>query len=295
VVASSGDVDGSPTVVLPLRAGDPDWQDYRLELLGGRTTADDQRVLRVLADQLAVALETERLTRDAAEAGALAEVDAVRTALLRAVSHDLRTPLASIKAMVSGLRDPSVNWTAEQLAEGLATIDSETDRLNRLVGNLLDASRLQIGALAVERRPTDVAEIVASAVESLALTGSIDVDVDAALPLVDADPALLERTVANLVSNSVRFSPRPGSVRVDAEVVGETVLLRVVDRGPGIPLDEHVKVLAPFQRLGDQPSASGVGLGLSIAQGFVHAMGASMTLDDTPGGGLTVTITLRPA
>jgi two-component system sensor histidine kinase KdpD len=295
IVASSGEVDGTPAVVLPLRAGDPDWQDHRLELFGGRTTADDQRVLRVLADQLAVALETERLARDAAEAAALAEVDAVRTALLRAVSHDLRTPLASIKAMVSGLRDPSVDWTAEQLAEGLATIESETDRLNRLVGNLLDASRLQIGALAVERRPSDLAEIVNSAVESLDLIGSVDVDVATNLPLVDADPALLERALANLVSNAARFTTQPGTVRVDAEVVGDAVLLRVVDRGPGIPADQHRRVLAPFQRLGDQPSASGTGLGLSIAQGFIAAMGATMTLDDTPGGGLTVTVTLGTA
>ena len=110
----------------------------------------------MLADQLALPIDSRRLMAEAAEAAALADVDAVRTALLRAVSHDLRTPLASIKAMVSGLRDPTVEWTADQIAEALLTVDEETDRLNRLVGNLLDASRLQIGALAVEIRPTFV-------------------------------------------------------------------------------------------------------------------------------------------
>ena len=292
VVAETGALVGEPTVLLPVR-GEAGSAGYQVELFGRALSPDDQRVLRVLADQLTIAIDNQRLARDAADAALLSNVDAVRTALLRAVSHDLRTPLASIKAMVSGLRDPDVRWTPEQLAEGLATIDSETDRLNRLVVNLLDASRLQAGAVAVDVRPTDVTETLMAAIDSLGTSGeSVVFDMDTELPLVSADPALLERAVANLVSNAIRYSNGRGSVRVAAERFVDAVLVRVVDRGPGIPHDQHAKVLAPFQRLGDRPSPDGVGLGLPIAQGFVEAMGGTMALDDTPGGGLTVTISL---
>jgi len=294
VVASSGDITtAGPAVTLPLRTTDRVAPTHQLDLYGNRVNAEEQRVLRVLADQLAVAVETKQLAHDAAKAAALTEVDAVRTALLQAVSHDLRTPLAAIKAMISGLRDPDVTWSSEQLAEAHATIDSATDRLSRLVANLLDASRLQIGALAVNLTPTDVADVIHAAIASVdPPPGVVVTSTTDDLPLVDADPALLERTVANLVANATHHSPDPAGVRVDAQTVGTSVLLRVVDRGPGIPPDERGRVLAPFQRLGDHPNGNGVGLGLSIAQGFTEAMNATMTLDDTPGGGLTVTLTL---
>ena len=291
-VAETGDLSGAPTVLVPVR-GELGSAGYQIELFGRALSQDDQRVLRVLADQLTVAIDNQRLARDAADAALLSNVDAVRTALLRAVSHDLRTPLASIKAMVSGLRDPEVQWTPAQLAEGLATIDSETDRLNRLVVNLLDASRLQAGAVAVDVRPTDVAETLMAAVDSLGASAArVVFELADDLPLVAADPALLERAVANLASNAIRYSTGAAAVRVAAEQFADTVLVRVVDSGPGIPQDQHAKVLAPFQRLGDRPSPDGVGLGLPIAQGFIDAMGGTMALDDTPGGGLTVTISI---
>ena len=230
------------------------------------------------------------------DAAALADIDAVRTAVLRAVSHDLRTPLASIKAMISGLRDPSVSWQPEQLAEALLTVDEETDRLNRLVGNLLDASRLQIGALAVDVHPALIGDVVGAALQSLNVrTSAVETCIPAGTPAVRCDPALLERSVANIVSNAMRYSPVDRPVRIEAGVVGDVVHLRVVDRGPGIATDERARVLAPFHCLGDQHTGDGVGLGLSIAQGFVDAMSGTFTLDDTPGGGLTVTITLPRA
>lgn len=292
-LAESGYFDGEPTAILPLRGAISATSGYGLTLYGRSLSLDDQRVLRVLADQLAIAIDNQRLAKDAADAAVLADVDAVRTALLRAVSHDLRTPLASIKAMVSGLREPDVDWTPEQLAEGLATIDSATDRLNRLVVNLLDASRLQIGALAVHRRSTDVAETVRSAVDSIGLPdGKVLVDVSDDLAPADTDPALLERTIANLVANAVRYSPADDSVRITAERCGFEVQICIIDRGPGIPRHHHANVLAPFQRLGDTSSNEGAGLGLSIAQGFMDAMGGTMSLDDTPNGGLTVTLSV---
>jgi two-component system sensor histidine kinase KdpD len=223
----------------------------------------------------------------------LADIDALRTALLRAVSHDLRTPLASIKAMVSGLRDPSVTWKPEQVAMAHATIEEETDRLARLVANLLDASRLQTGAMAVQLDTVDLEAPVRAAIS--AVPGGPEhttLVISEDLPPVLADAALVERVVANLLSNALRHSPADASVRIVADRVGEHVHLCVIDRGPGIPPALRSKVLVPFQRLGDESIASGVGLGLSIAQGFVEALHGTLTLDDTPGGGLTVTVGL---
>jgi two-component system, OmpR family, sensor histidine kinase KdpD len=297
-VASAGDVTGSPTASMPLASTSQVGQDAHssLQVFGRSLSIDDHRLLRVLADQLTVAVDNRRLMAEAAAAATLADIDAVRTALLRAVSHDLRTPLASIKAMISGLRDPAVKWTDAQLAEALETVDQETDRLNRLVGNLLDASRLQIGALAVDIRPTALAEIVSAALQSLNVPPE-DIQIDVAPEAsVMSDPVLLERSLANLISNALRHAPPEYPVRVEAGTVGDSVHLRVVDRGHGIPAADRASVTTPFQRLGDQrTNDDGVGLGLSIARGFIDAMRGTLTLDDTPGGGLTVTITLPTA
>ncbi|MCU1400298.1 MAG: putative turgor pressure sensor [Acidimicrobiales bacterium] len=230
------------------------------------------------------------------DVGALEEIDAVRTALLRAVSHDLRTPLASIKAMISGLRDPTVMWTPAQVAEALLTVDEETDRLNRLVGNLLDASRLQIGPLAVDLHTAMLGDVATAALQSLdSGADQVEVCIGPDTPAVRCDPTLLERSVANIVANAIRHSPPGTPVRIESGAFGEQVHLRIVDHGPGIAASERPRVLAPFQRLGDQHTGDGVGLGLSIAQGFVDAMAGTFTLDDTPGGGLTVTISLPRA
>lgn len=275
-------------------AGRQAGSEHVLELYGRPLSNADQRVLHAIVDQLIVAVENQRLARDAADVAALAETDAVRTAMLRAVSHDLRTPLASIKAMVSGLRDTSVRWTAAQTADALETVEDETDRLNTLVGNLLDASRLQIGALAVSMSATSVPDTIATCLHALgASAAAVEVEPLDELPLVMADSVLLERSLANVISNALRHSPRDEHVRVQASTSPEAVHLRIIDHGPGIPRSDRARVLVPFQRLGDQQTTDGVGLGLSIAQGFVNAMGATLTLDDTPGGGLTVTIAMN--
>ena len=268
---------------------------YRLELYGRPLTGDDQRVVRALADQLAVAIERSHLGREAAEAEALAQIDAVRTALLRAVSHDLRTPLASIKAMVSGLLDADVQWRPEQVRDALVTVDEEADRLNRLVGNLLDASRLQIGALAVNIQTVDMAETIAATLSSIGASADrVEVEVPDGLPGAYGDSALLERSLHNVVTNALRHGGE-SSVRLTVGVVGHEVHVCTIDRGPGIAKDLRSKVMAPFQQLGDDRSADGVGLGMSIAQGFVQAMHGRLELDDTPGGGLTVIIALPTA
>jgi two-component system, OmpR family, sensor histidine kinase KdpD len=271
------DGDGVPTRVLVVRGRPLDNVDWE--------------VLRAFANQVAVAFEAREASQEAAVIAALSEIDVVRTALLRAVSHDLRTPLATIKAFVSGLRQPDVTWSSDDVAEALAAIEQSCDELDRVIGNLLDASRLEAGTLAVSSRPTALDEVVSSAVRGTA-PSDVRVDVPDTLPLVLTDPALLERAIANVLANACRHQREGVPVVVDASVVGEHVHLRVVDRGPGIPARDRQAVRQPFQRLGDQATGEGIGLGLAITDGFLAAVGASLELDDTPGGGLTATIVI---
>ena len=203
----------------------------------------------------------------AAEALLLARADELRVSLLRAVSHDLRTPLSSIKASVTSLLQRDVDWTEEATHEFLGTIDEESDRLDDLVGNLLDMSRLQSGALRFQARPVGYEEVVPAALASLSgPTDTVDITLDETLPRVQADPALLERVVANLAANAIAASGPDAPVRIEAGAVGDRVDLRVVDRGPGIPVADRERIFEPFQRLGD--GGGGVGLGLAVAQGL---------------------------
>jgi two-component system sensor histidine kinase KdpD len=294
LIAAAGELEAPVSLTIALHTS-PDVEQPQLEIFGGELSDDDRQLLDLLADQLAVAIDKQRLGEEAAEAEKLADIDAVRTALLRAVSHDLRTPLASIKAMISGLRDPSVDWRPEQIAEAHATIEEEADRLNRLVGNLLDASRLQIGALAVDVSPTSIETVLAAVSRSVdAPESAIDVGPVPDDGFVLADAALLERSLDNVVRNALRHSPAGVPVAIDVGRVNDQFHIRVIDRGPGVELADRPKVVQPFQRLDDH-SSDGVGLGLSIAQGFVEAMNGSFALDDTPGGGLTVTVALPAA
>ncbi|MBV9412583.1 MAG: sensor histidine kinase KdpD [Acidimicrobiia bacterium] len=267
--------------------------DASLVLSGGELRAEDREVLRAFANQLAVALAGRRLQAEAATATALAKANELRTALLAAVSHDLRTPLASIKASATSLLSNDVTWDPAAERDLLKTIDIEADRLNSLVGNLLDMSRLQTGSLPISPRPVGLEEVVAGAVSSLgASDAAVETDVPETLPLIDVDPALLERAVANLVENAIRHAPAGKPVRVIAGQVGDGVDLRVIDTGPGIPHEEWDRVFRPFQRLGDNPNGAGVGLGLAVAKGFVEAVGGELTVEDTPGGGTTMVVAL---
>jgi two-component system sensor histidine kinase KdpD len=278
------------SLAIPLRSGEV------LVVTGARVSVDDPDVLRAFAAQVSAATERRSLQAAAAQADRLAEANKLRTALLAAVSHDLRTPLASIKASVTSLLQRDIDWPAATRHEFLQTIDAEADRLNSLVGNLLDMSRLQTGALELTLRSVPLDEVVAGAVVGLGdRTAPVDVDVPETLPPVKADPALLERAIANLVGNAVQWSPRNRPVRVSAGAVGDRVELRVVDQGPGIPESERERVFLPFQRFGDRRNATGVGLGLAVARGFVEVMGGELTIEDTPGGGVTMVIALPAA
>lgn len=261
--------------------------DVRLKLSGRVLPASDQRVLEAAAGQTFMALRQQRMAADALGAQRKAESAELRTALLSAVGHDLRTPLTSIKAAIGSLRDPSLPLSEEDTAELMETVEESADRLTGLVDNLLDSSRLATGSVEPVLRPVGCYEAVARALAGTG--GDVSVLVDEDLPPVLADLGLLERVIANVVDNALRHG-RPSPVAIRASHHGSSVELRVVDHGPGLPKKAGHKVFAPFQRLDDR--STGIGLGLSVAKGFTAAMGGEISAEDTPGGGLTVVISL---
>ncbi|MFG1924026.1 DUF4118 domain-containing protein [Cryptosporangium sp. NPDC048952] len=290
VVDTIGDPAGPGGAEIPVT------ESLQLVLRGRRLAASDRRVLTAFAAQAAVALRQTRLTARAAEAAELAEGNRMRTALLAAVSHDLRTPLASIKAAISALRMTTVALEPDDVDELHATIDESADQLAALIDNLLDMSRLQTGAVNPLRRSVGLDEVVPRAVADGAGVGgpTITVDVPETLPAVLADPGLLERALANLVSNAVRHGAG-APVVVRGSALGNRVELRIVDTGPGVAVEDRDRIFAPFQRLGDRPAGNGVGLGLAVARGFVEAVGGTLEPEDTPGGGLTMVVSLEVA
>jgi two-component system, OmpR family, sensor histidine kinase KdpD len=291
VVASRGE----PAVTRPDEADVevPVADSLSLALRGRPLPAADRRVLGAFASYAAVALDQQRLAAEAQAAKPIAAADKMRTALLAAVSHDLRTPLASAKAAVTSLRSPDVNWAAEDHDELLATADESLDRLTHLVDNLLDMSRLQAGALSLFPRPVGLEEIVSRALDNLdPAARGITVDIPESLPEINVDPAILERVIVNLTENALRYSPAGKPPLLAASALGDRVELRVVDRGPGIPEKDRDRMFVPFQRLGDTDNTTGVGLGLALSRGLTEAMGGTLTADDTPGGGLTMVVSV---
>jgi K+-sensing histidine kinase KdpD len=260
-----------------------------LVLRGPQISPGERRIVRAFAAQAAVALRQQRLA-------AAAEGDRVRTALLAAVSHDLRTPLAAAKAAVAGLRSPEVTDPADR-AELLATTEESLDRLTALVANLLDMSRLQAGALGMTPVSVGLEDVVPKALEELGPAGRrVVVCLPDDLAAVRADPGLLDRVLVNVVGNALRYSPpgRPPTITGQATETGQ-IALNVIDHGPGIPAAERDRVFQAFQRLGDHDNHTGVGLGLALSRGLTEAMGGTLTPEDTPGGGLTMVIALPKA
>ena len=263
--------------------------------VAGRPLDDaDRRVLTAFASAAVASMEAQELAEQAAEAARLASVDQLRTALLAGVGHDLRTPLAGIKAAVTSLRADDVEWDEDDRRELIDVVESSADRLDALVANLLAASRLDAGALSVSLAPVDVEEIVGRALQGLTDRARVVLDVPERLPLVMADVGLAERVVANLVDNALRHSGRGTNVLVAASERGSDVVLSVVDTGPGVPSHLRDALFAPYQRLGDR-RPGGLGLGLAVARGFTEAMGGVLEPSETPGGGLTMRIRLRRA
>ena len=271
----------------------PVGEGLALVLRGRPLAAEDRRVLAAFGTQAAVALRQRRLARAVAAAEPLAEMDRTRTALLAAVSHDLRSPLASAKASVSALRGVGVAWSEPERAELLATADESLDRLTRLVENLLDMSRLQAGALAVFPQPVGLEDVLPAVLAELGPDGArVGLRLPAELPEVSADPGLLERILANLVANALRHSPADRPPLVSASALGDRVEVRVVDQGPGVPESQWQRIFVPFQRLGDRDNTVGVGLGLALSRGLAEAMGGGLVPEHTPGTGLTMVLSL---
>ncbi|WP_406620457.1 DUF4118 domain-containing protein [Pengzhenrongella sicca] len=261
-----------------------------LALRGRVLPASDRRVLEAFAVQASVVLEHRRLRERAEHAQTLEQTDSVRNSLLAAVSHDLRTPLATIRAAVDGLRSPDVRLDDADTASLVDAVGTATARLERLIDNLLDLSRLQTGSVRAQVRPTSLDEVVPLATEGFT-PAQVEVEVPETLPLVATDAGLLERVLANVVSNAVRHSPPGATVRVCASSTLREVELRVIDTGPGLSEELKARMFEPFQRLGDS-SSDGLGLGLAVALGLAAAVGSELAAEDTPGGGLTMVLTV---
>ncbi|KAA9106364.1 DUF4118 domain-containing protein [Microbacterium rhizomatis] len=269
---------------------------HGLQRHGGDLDASERRLLDVIVAQLAAALERTDLTETAREAGVLAATDQVRTALLSAVSHDLRRPLAAAVAAIGGLRAAGSALSADDRRELLETADESLATLSALVTDLLDVSRVQAGVLAVSLAPTDAAAVVLASLAELGLgPEEVELDLDAELPAVLADAVLLQRVLVNVLANAHRHSPRGERVRVTTSRLGGVSEIRVIDRGPGVEPERRDDIFAPFQRLGDVDNTMGLGLGLALSKGFTEGMGGELTPEDTPGGGLTMVIALPVA
>ena len=285
-VAGDAVDDATPSTTVDVRPN--------LRLRAAVRDGEARRVVEGAAAQAAAALDRSRLRVRAAEVEALAQADRMRTALLAAVSHDLRTPLAAVKAGVSSLRQTDVDWSAADHDDLVLTIEEGADRLEHIVNNLLDMSRVQTGTVAPLVRPMALDEVLPLALAGLDI-GRVDIDVPEDLPLVVADPGLLERAVANVVGNALKFSPPQCRVGVTAHRVRDQVALVVIDHGPGVARDARDEMFVPFRQMGDRRQSGGVGLGLAVARGFVEAMAGDITASATPGGGLTMTVRLPAA
>ncbi|MDT5338507.1 MAG: two-component system, OmpR family, sensor histidine kinase KdpD [Mycobacterium sp.] len=289
------DVDSADTAV---EVGD---DEFWMLMTGKPLTARDRRVLGAVANQAAGLIKQRQLVEDAGQAEVIAKADELRRSLLSAVSHDLRTPLAAAKASVSSLRSDDIDFSAEDTAELLATVEESIDQLTALVGNLLDSSRLAAGVVKPELRRVYLEEVVQRALLGISRgatgfgrTGVDRVKVEVGDAVAMADIGLLERVLVNVVDNALRYAA-DGPVRVNAARVGDRVVIAVVDEGKGVARGAEEQMFAPFQRMGDHDNSSGVGLGLSVARGFVEAMGGTIAATDTPGGGLTLVIDLAAA
>ncbi|OZG55637.1 histidine kinase [Bifidobacterium tissieri] len=296
--------DGEPLTSLGIAAGEGIEHDTislndggpSLELYGHTVEAGDQRMLMAILSQVQTVIEHNDLERKASEVEPLAAAEKIRTALLNAVSHDLRRPLASATTAVSGLQRMGDKVSAQDRVELLKVASNGLKQLTNLVTDLLDVSRLREGALPLSLVATDVVEAIMPLFDELGIgPWKVDLDIAPNLPSVVADPSLLRRALSNVLVNALRFTPSDKRVRIAASTFNGVVEIRIVDQGPGVPDDRKEDIFVPFHRLGDTDNTTGLGLGMALSKGFVESMGGTIEPEDTPGGGLTMVISLRVA
>ena len=277
---------------MELAAGGRRVGSIRLE--GGRGEAGvRRRLLPALASLLGVAIDRERLAQEALEAEALRRADVLKTALLRAVSHDLRTPLMAISTAAGALSRSDLAIDPDGRVELLATILAASDQLERLVANLLDLSRLQAGAAPPEPELLDLEQLVVATLEELGEAGRrVEVTIPDGLPAVRVDGHQVQRVLANLIENALKVSPPDEAVRLQLSAGASEAVVRVIDRGPGVPPEERERIFEPFQRGVRGSDWPGAGLGLAIARGFTQANGGRLWVESRPAQGATFVLAL---
>ena len=258
-------------------------------------TRDQRRTLDAFVNQIGLAVERASLAEQARQAELLEVTDKLQTALLNSISHDLRTPLVSITGALSSLADDQIVLDASARRSLIETAGEEADRLNRLVGNLLDMTRLESGAMRFKKEALDIQDVVGSALEELGSrlgNRAIDTDIPAELPLVQLDFVLVERVLVNVIDNALKYSPTDAPIQIKAHAAGAFLEIEVADRGTGIPPEDLTRVFDKFYRVQRPDNVSGTGLGLSISKGIVQAQGGFISAENRPGGGTIITISL---
>ncbi len=278
--------DVPPTLRVPLQTVRGQQGEIRVWRTGHPFEPAEERLLRTSASQGAIAIERARLAHAASRSQVLEESDRLKSALLSSVSHELRTPLATIKAAVSSLRGGTVSWESSARAELLAAIEEETDYLNQLVGNLLDMSRIEAGALHPQRKWNALAEIAGSTLSSLRTVTQnhrLIIDLPEDLPLVSVDYVQIEQVFRNLISNSAKYAPANTTIKVSARMLDQTwILVQVSNEGPPVPEEHLERIFDKFYRVTAADRVTGTGLGLSICKGIVEAHGGRIWAENAP-------------
>ena len=280
--------DRPPKLSLPIRAARGALGEIKLWRAAPDFSSSEKRLLQTFASQGALALERARLAQAESRARVLEESDRLKSAILSSVSHELRTPLATIKASISSLRSGEVNWNSAARSELIAVIDDESDHLNLVVGNLLDMSRLESGALHPRREWNILSEIVGGVLVRMRRLNDnhkIEIDIPEDLPLLPVDYVQLEQVFTNLLSNSAKYAPPNTVIRIDARVRDETsVLIQVSNQGPHVPEEDLERIFDKFYRITASDRVTGTGLGLSICKGIVEAHGGQIWAENLPDG-----------
>jgi two-component system sensor histidine kinase KdpD len=276
-----------PELIVPIQAACGALGEIRLWRIAPALSLSEKRVLKTFASQGALALERARLAHAESRARILEESDALKSAILSSVSHELRTPLSTIKAAASSLRGKDVSWDTPARADLIEAIDDEADHLNMLVGNLLDMSRIESGALKPKREWNILSEIVGGVLvrmRRLTVEHQIEVDLPESLPLAPVDYVQMEQVFTNLVSNSVKYAPAHSVIGIRARLENETIRVQISNRGPQVPLDHLERIFDKFYRITAVDQVTGTGLGLSICKGIIEAHGGRIWAENAPNG-----------